>query len=94
MSPVTNVIDGGDGDDTIVAEPVTTTLGMTTNVGDTYAGGLGKDTVAYTGRSAALSLSLDGTANDGVSGENDAIDAENVTGTVAYVDAGYHAMGL
>jgi enoyl-[acyl-carrier protein] reductase I len=22
------------------------------------------------------------------------LDAENVTGTVAYVDAGYHAMGL
>ncbi|MGH2905187.1 MAG: DUF6531 domain-containing protein [Solirubrobacterales bacterium] len=49
---------------------------------DTIAGGSGNDTADYSSRSNALSLSLDGVANDGESGEQDQIgsDVENLEG--------------
>jgi Ca2+-binding RTX toxin-like protein len=50
--------------------------------GDTIAGGSGTDNADYSFRSAAVSLSLDGQANDGESGESDNIapDVENLAG--------------
>lgn len=49
---------------------------------DTVSGGTGIDTVAYSARAAAVSLRLDGSANDGQAGEQDNIftDVENGLG--------------
>jgi Ca2+-binding RTX toxin-like protein len=49
---------------------------------DTISGGEGGDTVTYASRTASVSLSDDGVANDGQSGENDNIgaDVENLIG--------------
>ena len=49
---------------------------------DTLSGGLGADWAIYTGRAAALNLSLDGAANDGAPLEKDSIgiDIENLAG--------------
>ena len=55
---------GGDGDD--VLQPGA-------GAGDFVGGGPGVDTADYSERSAALTLSMDGIANDGESGENDNI---------------------
>jgi Ca2+-binding RTX toxin-like protein len=63
---------GGSGNDCIQGGAGNDTLDGGTNT-DTLDGGSGVDTVTYSGRSANLSLSLDSTANDGASGENDNI---------------------
>ena len=49
---------------------------------DDLEGGLGSDTADYSSRTEALNVTLDGTANDGATGENDLIreDVENVRG--------------
>ena len=49
---------------------------------DTLNGGAGTDTVTYASRSAAVAADLDGAADDGEAGENDAIgsDVENLIG--------------
>jgi Ca2+-binding RTX toxin-like protein len=65
------VFEGGEGTDT-----------MTSGLGpDAFAGGGGTDTVVYTG-SAALTVTIDGVANDGAAGEGDNVgtDVERVTG--------------
>ncbi|MFM2419110.1 MAG: hypothetical protein RL385_3833, partial [Pseudomonadota bacterium] len=52
-----------------------------TSGGDTFVGGDGVDTVNYTTRSAALTVTMaDGLANDGLSGELDNVgsDVENL----------------
>lgn len=47
---------------------------------DSFAGGSGVDTAAYNNRSAALTITLNGVANDGAAGEGDNVgaDVENV----------------
>ncbi|MEY2426502.1 MAG: hypothetical protein QOI61_2074, partial [Actinomycetota bacterium] len=49
---------------------------------DVIAGGTATDSVSYAGRSAAVTVRLDGVANDGEAGEGDDVraDVENVTG--------------
>ena len=49
-------------------------------IGDGVVGGDGNDTAAYGDRSANLSLSPDGVANDGASGENHNLLVENLIG--------------
>jgi Ca2+-binding RTX toxin-like protein len=65
-------VDGGADGDKVIGD-----LGN-----DTYIGGAGADNVDYTGRTVSLSLSLDGQANDGATGETDNIsdDFETVIG--------------
>ena len=69
-----NTLSGGSGDDTLQGGGGT----------DNLQGGAGADTASYAERGAAdaLTVTLDGTANDGVGAENDAIatDVENVIG--------------
>ncbi|MFL5824115.1 MAG: beta strand repeat-containing protein [Solirubrobacteraceae bacterium] len=77
-SGVDNVIDGGDGNDTLDG-------GLGT---DDLTGGSGNDTVSYASHGTDVTATLDGTANDGSTGqngsadENDLIrsDVENLTG--------------
>jgi len=65
-------ISGGFGDDQLIGEAGA----------DTLNGGVGADTVSYSAASARLSISIDGRANDGATGERDsvALDVENVIG--------------
>jgi len=79
-------LDGGDGNDVVEGEEGLDTLiggsGRDTLDGgpgtDTISGGDGIDTATYEERAGnqPVSLSLDGAANDGESGENDAINAD------------------
>lgn len=68
-----NVLDGGAGDDL---------LDPGRGAGDRLTGGNGNDTVTYSARTAAVTLDLDGVADDGEVGELDVIetDVENLTG--------------
>jgi Ca2+-binding RTX toxin-like protein len=71
-----DTLNGGTGDDTFDE-------GSATNGGDTFNGGAGTDTVEYDARTAALTVTMDGTAaNDGETGENDNVkaDVENLLG--------------
>lgn len=78
-----NVIDGGAGDDTLNggAGNDTFSQGTADDGSDVINGGSGDDTVDYSGRTAALTVTMgDLTANDGLAGEADDIgaDVENV----------------
>jgi Ca2+-binding RTX toxin-like protein len=66
---------GDDGTDTIYTD-------STLDGQDVFNGGPGRDTVTYYGRTTALTITIDGAANDGQAGENDNVkaDVENVTG--------------
>ncbi|MDA0184560.1 Ig-like domain-containing protein [Solirubrobacter phytolaccae] len=87
-----DTLDGGDGDDDLDGSSGNDVLRggegndiLTPNTGtDGVSGGEGVDTVTYN-RRVALSLSLDGLANDGEAGENDLIgtDVENVEGSTS-----------
>ncbi len=68
--PIT--FNGGDGDDLLSGS----------TAADIFNGGTGTDTVSYADRTAAVTASIDGSANDGVSGEGDTIatDVESLTG--------------
>jgi len=70
-----DTLNGGDGDDTF-------TQGNAADCGDAMAGGAGTDTVTYTARSNDLFIDIDGTADDGESGEKDNVktDIEKVIG--------------
>jgi Ca2+-binding RTX toxin-like protein len=77
-SATPNTLDGGPGgNDTFVASDA--------DGGDSYIGGPDIDLADYSSRAAALTLSPDGLANDGVGAENDniGIDVENITGGAA-----------
>lgn len=76
-STVANSIEGGDGDDAIGGGPEGATPAP-----DALAGGAGADTVTYAGRTAGVAVTLNGTADDGAPGENDAVagDVENAEG--------------
>src|SRR5206468_2648379 len=47
---------------------------------DVMSGGAGVDTANYSGRTAAVTVTLDGAANDGEAGEGDNVDTEKVLG--------------
>lgn len=73
-----DVLSGGDGDDTFAEEAASTG-------GDIFNGGAGTDLVDYSGRSAALTVTMDGVAandGDGTATENDNVkaDVENCKG--------------
>ena len=70
-----DVVDGGAGNDTFKEA-------KTPDGGDTLIGGAGTDTANYGARTAAVSVVLDGLANDGAGGEGDnvATDVEKLTG--------------
>ncbi len=70
--PGNDRLTGGSGDDTIDGGTGT----------DTIAGGAGSDTVSYASRTDGVTVRLNGRADDGAVGENDAVanDIENVTG--------------
>ncbi|MDT5036262.1 MAG: hypothetical protein QOE03_1447 [Micromonosporaceae bacterium] len=74
--PGNDVVDGGDGADTFVAE-------ATADGADRFVGGPagpvdGPDLVSYAARTAAVSVDLNGLADDGLSGEGDLVDANSV----------------
>lgn len=88
-----NVLSGGAGNDTITGAAGDDTLngdagddtfaeGAAASGADTMVGGAGTDTASYSSRSNALTITLEGTANDGESGETDNVksDVENVVG--------------
>jgi uncharacterized repeat protein (TIGR01451 family) len=66
---------GGDGDDTF-------DQGSGLSPSDVMNGGAGSDTVSFASRVNAVTVTLDGAANDGEAGENDLVgaDVENATG--------------
>ncbi|HEY2406725.1 MAG TPA: calcium-binding protein [Polyangiaceae bacterium] len=70
-----DLLDGENGNDTF-------DQGAAPDCGDTLTGGAGTDTVDYQGRSAALTITIDGAVNDGESGEKDNVktDVEIVLG--------------
>jgi Ca2+-binding RTX toxin-like protein len=67
-------LDGGGGSDSLDGGPGA----------DVLIGGTGTDTVSYAGRTAEVTASIDGVADDGEAGENDDIgtDVENITGGI------------
>lgn len=73
-----DVLTGGDGDDSFK-------MGIITDCGDEVVGGAGADTVDYQFRTAALTITVDGAANDGLASEADNIktDVEVVIGGTA-----------
>lgn len=69
-----DVMNGGDGDDVF-------DMGAETDCGDALTGGNGTDKADYQNRSAALTITIDATANDGEASEADKVaDAEIVLG--------------
>ena len=91
VKPDVEEIDGGSGDDTLTGNNATNVLNGSAGddildpgrgAGDRLSGGDGSDTVTYSTRTAAVTLDLDGTADDGELGELDIIDTdvENLTG--------------
>ncbi len=83
-----NVLTGGAGADILngLAGNDTFDEGAATSGGDTFNGGLGVDTVDYSARVAALTVTMgDNTANDGLSGELDDVrdDVEDLIGGTA-----------
>ena len=88
-SDVQNVI-GGSGNDVLTGSAGTNVLAgaagndvLDGGTGpDTLSGGAGGDTVTYAGRSNGTTVTIDGVADDGESGESDNIgpDVENLTG--------------
>jgi Ca2+-binding RTX toxin-like protein len=70
-----DTLNGGIGNDTFVE-------GAATSGSDVFNGGAGTDTVNYSGRSIALTITMDGTADDGEGSETDnvRVDIENVIG--------------
>jgi Ca2+-binding RTX toxin-like protein len=77
-----DTLNGGDGNDTFYEG-----IGGT-NGGDTFDGGNGSDTVDYSGRTAAITVTIGAGANDGLAGESDDVTAtcENVVGASAFAN--------
>jgi RTX calcium-binding nonapeptide repeat (4 copies) len=70
-----DMLDGGIGNDTLLA-------GRDPGGSDVFVGGDGEDFVDYAGRTAPITVTLTGGADDGEAGENDEVDesVENVRG--------------
>jgi len=64
-----DTLDGGDGNDTF-------TTGTAADGADTMVGGAGTDTADYSTRTAALTITIDATANDGETGEADKVSTD------------------
>ena len=79
--PGENSFEDGAGNDTISGGP-NNDLWRAGPGSDSFAGGDGQDSVEYNARSAPVTVTLDGQADDGEAGEGDnvAADVENVTG--------------
>jgi Ca2+-binding RTX toxin-like protein len=79
-----DTVSGGAGNDTLNGNAGNDTfLDGTAGAGDdVFNGGAGIDTVSYAGRTAAVDMTMDATANDGAGSEADnvAADVENLTG--------------
>lgn len=81
-----DTLTGGNGDDTVNGDAGNDSFvaGADADGADAFNGGAGTDTATYAARGAGenLTITLDGTANDGESGENDnlKVDVENVIG--------------
>ena len=73
-------LDGGGGATPSTATPATTRCRR--RAADVFNGGAGTDIADYSDRAPAVTVSIDGTANDGEPGERDNVktDVENVTG--------------
>lgn len=69
--PAADTLDGGDGDDVLAGGPGTAP--------DVLLGGPGTDTASYAGRAEDLTVTLDGTADDGAAGEGDAAGGPGAT---------------
>jgi Ca2+-binding RTX toxin-like protein len=71
-----DTLKGGDGDDTASYDP-----GIDGR--DVFSGGAGRDIASYRAHTGPVNVSLDGVANDGVSGErdNNLSDVEDILGT-------------
>jgi Ca2+-binding RTX toxin-like protein len=80
-SSAANTLSGGGGGDTIGGLDGADVLDGGTG-GDSLGGGADSDTVTYASRSATVTVDVDGSADDGETGENDNVltDVENVTG--------------
>jgi serralysin len=70
-------VEGGSGDDDVAGDDYSSKL-----YADVLLGGSGNDTVEYSSYRKAVTVSLDGVANDGISGERDNVgkDVENIWG--------------
>ncbi len=78
-----DILVGGTGAGSVVGNGGNDVLnGGADTVSDTISGGSGLDTVSYAGRTNSVTVTLDGTANDGEGGENDNVlaNVENATG--------------
>jgi Ca2+-binding RTX toxin-like protein len=80
-SLVANVLRGGDGNDTVNGSDGDDAL-IGGSGSDNLIGGTGTDTAGYGSRTAPVTVTIDGAANDGELGENDnvSVDIENVNG--------------
>ena len=67
---------GEAGHDAIEPDPRSSDLELSHYTGDAISGGTGTDTVAFPYRSQQMTLSLDGVANDGITGEADNLDVD------------------
>jgi hypothetical protein len=65
-----DVLNGGDGNDSFL-------MGSVADCGDEINGGAGTDKVDYQYRSAALTITVDGSGNDGLASEADNVKADN-----------------
>jgi Ca2+-binding RTX toxin-like protein len=83
-SLLANVLRGGEGNDTINGADGDDTL-IGAEGSDNLIGGTGTDTAGYGNRTASVTVTIDGVANDGELGESDnvAVDVENVNGGAA-----------
>lgn len=70
-----DVLDGGTGPDVLLGGGGDDVLDGGAG-GDVLSGGAGTETISYDGRGAGVSVSLDGVANDGQSGEGDNVAAD------------------
>ncbi|HET7488473.1 MAG TPA: calcium-binding protein [Acidimicrobiales bacterium] len=79
----TDTLAGGAGKDTVLGGGGNDTIDESDGTGaDVLDGGSGIDAVTYLGRTAGVTVSLDGVANDGAAGEGDNVKGmETVTGT-------------
>jgi len=73
-----DVLDGGNGNDTVSGGAGNDRIlnGKTSNGADSLSGGDGIDVVSYAQRTEAVTVTLDGTANDGQASEGDNVSAD------------------
>jgi hypothetical protein len=82
LLPVALSVRGDDGTDRLTGGVGDDTLDPGLGASDEVSGGAGFDTVSYASRDSGVTVTLDGVANDGGSGENDLVaqDVEEIVG--------------